>query len=168
MSNKGKVISLCGKIASGKTYYANQLKDKENAIILSVDELTFYLFDNRNGGNYVDLTQRAITYFMFKSVEVAEKGLNVILDIGLWQSEARKDLKEFYVSKGIECEIHYIHIDNESWEKNIEKRNKRIEAGDKGTDFYVTDAMKAKVLSLWEEPTKDEVDVWYNFPNYEE
>ena len=79
----------------------------------------------------------------------------------------RKQFKAFYASKGIECEIHYIDIDDEAWEKNIEKRNKRIEAGDKGTDFYVTEAMKAKVLSLWEEPKKEEIDVWYKFKSEE-
>ena len=29
----GKVILICGKIASGKTYYANQIKEKKNAVI---------------------------------------------------------------------------------------------------------------------------------------
>lgn len=163
MSSKGKVIALCGKVASGKTYYANKLKNHENAIILSVDELTFYLFDNRDGENYVDLTQRAINYFMAKSVELAEKGINIILDIGLWQSSARKQLRDFYTNNGIDCEIHYIDIDDESWENNIENRNKRIEAGNKGTDFYVTASMKKTVLSLWEKPSKDEIDVWYEF-----
>ena len=37
----GKVIAICGKIASGKTYYANQIKEKENAIILNTDEQQF-------------------------------------------------------------------------------------------------------------------------------
>lgn len=163
MANKGKVIALCGKVASGKTYYANQIKEKENAIILSVDELTFYLFDNREGENYVDLTQRAINYFMTQCVELTDKGVNVILDIGLWQSNARKELKEFFASKSIDCEIHYIDIDDQSWKENIDSRNRRITEGNKGTDFYVTESMKATVLSLWEEPKKDEIDVWYKF-----
>ena len=36
-----KIIAICGKICSGKTYYAQSLKDKENAVILSCDELTW-------------------------------------------------------------------------------------------------------------------------------
>ncbi len=35
-----KIIAICGKICCGKTYYANQIKEKEKAIILSCDELT--------------------------------------------------------------------------------------------------------------------------------
>lgn len=163
MDNKGKVIALCGKVASGKTFYAKELKQKENAIILSVDELTFYLFDNRDGEDYVDLTIRATNYFMVKAAELVEKGVNVIFDIGLWQSDVRKNFRHFFNEKGIDCKIHYIDIDDESWEENIEKRNKRIEEGDKGMDFYVKKSMKAKVLENWEKPTKDEVDVWYKF-----
>lgn len=41
-----KIIAICGKICCGKTYYANQIKEKENAVILSCDELTKDLFDN--------------------------------------------------------------------------------------------------------------------------
>ena len=158
---KGKVIVLCGKIASGKTYYANELKDKENAVILGVDELTFYLFDNRNGEDYIDLTKRAIRYFENKAIEIIDKGINVILDIGLWTSKDRKEIREFFKNKGIDIEIHYIEIDDETWLKNIESRNNRIDAGNRGMDFYVSDSLKAIVLNLWEEPSEDEVDVWH-------
>lgn len=36
-----KVFLICGKICSGKSYYAKELKDKYNAVILSTDEVTF-------------------------------------------------------------------------------------------------------------------------------
>jgi len=167
MDNKGKVIVLCGKIASGKTFYANQIKDKENAIILSVDELTFYMFDNRKGEDYTDLTKRAINYFKEKTIDIVNKGVNVILDLGLWSANERKQIKDFFVKKGVNIEVHYIDIDDESWKKNIEKRNKRIDEGNRGMDFYVTETLKEKVLNLWEEPLKEEVDVWYKFENKE-
>ena len=51
-----KVILICGKIASGKSYYAKQLKNKENAIILNTDELTYAMFDNEQGENYMQLS----------------------------------------------------------------------------------------------------------------
>jgi len=156
-----KIILLCGKICSGKTFYANKIKDKEKAIILSIDELTFYMFDNRKGENYTDLSKRAINYFKVKSLDIVDKGINVILDIGLWSSRERREIKEFFNEKGINIEIHYIHIDDISWEKNINERNKRIDEGNRGMDFYVTETLKEKMVKYWEEPTKDEVDVIY-------
>lgn len=44
-----KVIAICGKICSGKTLYSNQIKGKENAVLLSCDELTKDLFNNDLG-----------------------------------------------------------------------------------------------------------------------
>ena len=32
-----KIIALCGKICSGKTFYANKIKERGNAVILSTD-----------------------------------------------------------------------------------------------------------------------------------
>ena len=154
-----KIILLCGKICSGKTFYANQIKDKENAIVLSVDELTFYMFDNKKGENYIDLTRRAINYFKEKSLDIVNKGVNVILDIGLWNSNQRAEIKRFFDEKGVYIELHYIYVDDESWEKNIKERNRRIDKGDKEMDFYVTETLKEKMLKFWEEPAEDEVDV---------
>ena len=39
-----KIIAICGKICSGKSYYSTELRKKENAVILSCDELTDVLF----------------------------------------------------------------------------------------------------------------------------
>jgi len=44
-----KIIAICGKICCGKSYYAKQIKEKENAVILSIDEATYDLIDNEQG-----------------------------------------------------------------------------------------------------------------------
>ena len=36
--NMGKVILICGKICSGKSYYAQKLSKTENAVVLSRSE----------------------------------------------------------------------------------------------------------------------------------
>ena len=53
-----KIIAICGKICCGKTYYANQIKEKEKAIILSCDELTKDLFDNDLGEKHDEMVLR--------------------------------------------------------------------------------------------------------------
>lgn len=161
MFNKGKVIALCGKVASGKSTYAKELRKKENAIIFSVDELTYYMVDNKSGQDYTDLCRRATNYFEMKSAEIADNGGTVIIDIGLWTKNQRVELRNFFESKGIDFEIHYIKVDDDTWMKNIEKRNKRIADGDQGYDFVVGDGLLEKVKRMWEEPSEDEVDVIY-------
>lgn len=39
-----KVILICGKRCSGKSTYAERLRDKNNAVILSVDEIMLGVF----------------------------------------------------------------------------------------------------------------------------
>lgn len=73
----------------------------------------------------------------------------------------RQDVREYFKNKGIDVEIHYIHISDELWKKQIQERNKRVLEGNGGSDFYLDDGLMNKLLSKFEEPTKDEVDVWY-------
>ena len=63
----GKVYLICGKICSGKSYYAKALKEKYNAVILSTDEAT----------------------------EICKAGANVILDWGFWTKENRSDISAY-------------------------------------------------------------------------
>ncbi len=160
---KGKIIAICGKIGSGKTYYANQIKEKENAVILNTDELTYAMFDNEQGEKYTELANRANEYLLKKSVEIAEAGCNVIIDWGFWKAYNRRYTTEYFKSKNINIEWHYIDIDDLCWEENIKERNKKIDEGLNVTDFYVTEGLKKKLLENWETPNKEEIDIWYSF-----
>lgn len=62
-----KVIAICGKICSGKSYYANQMRDKENAVILSKDEATHDLIDNEQGEYYNVFAEKVNKYLMKKN-----------------------------------------------------------------------------------------------------
>lgn len=111
---KGKLIAICGKIASGKSYYANQIKEKENAIILNTDELTYAMFDNEQGDKYTDLANRANEYLLKKAVELVKIGCNVILDWGFWRKYNRGYVTEYFKNENISVEWHYIDIDDTS------------------------------------------------------
>lgn len=156
-----KIIAICGKICSGKSYYANKIKDKENAVILSTDEVTFDLFDNQQGENYDQLASRVNSYLMKKSVELVKVGCNIILDWGFWTSKIREEVSNYYKSHDIQCEWHYIDIDDTTWHKNIDERNKKVLLGEGGSNFYVDDGLLKKVLSQFEVPSKNQIDVWY-------
>lgn len=158
-----KIIAICGKICSGKTYYANQIKEKENAIILSTDEVTYDLIDNEQGEFYDKLCPKVNAYLMKKSVELVNIGCNVILDWGFWTKKQRNEVTEYFKSKNINVEWHYIDIENDLWEENINERNRNVKSGNSGSDFYVDEGLKKKTLDKFEEPSKGEMDVWYCF-----
>ena len=157
----GKIILICGKIASGKSYYAKALKEKENAIIFGIDEATFDLIKNEQGNFYNVFQERVNNYLKKKATEVAIAGTNVILDWGFWTKKEREEITKYFKTKNVHVEWHYVDVDEKTWQKNIAERNKRVEKGNGGSDFYVDEGLMKKLLTMFEEPTKEEIDVWY-------
>lgn len=156
-----KLILLCGKIGSGKSYYAKEFQKTTNAVIISPDEATYELIHNEQGDFYNEFSKRLNEYLKKKVGEIVRAGANVIYERGLWSKKERQDIKEYYKRQDVDCEIHYVCVDDESWKKNIQERNKRIEEGNGGSDFYLDEGLKNKLDSLWEEPSEDEYDVIY-------
>ena len=155
----GKVILVCGKICRGKSYYSKTIKDNLNAVIISPDEATYELINNEQGEFYNIFSERLNKYLTKKVGEIAQAGANVIFERGLWSKKDREQIVKYYRDKNIECEIHYVCVDNETWQQNIAERNKRVEEGNGGSDFYLDEGLMRKLESMWEEPTAVEVDI---------
>ena len=71
-----KVYMTCGKICSGKTTYANKLRQQKKGVVLSVDEITLALFGQDAGENHDDYVARAEKYLFEKSLDIIEVGIN--------------------------------------------------------------------------------------------
>lgn len=154
-----KVIMTCGKICVGKSTYAEKLRKEYNAVILSVDEITLSLFGQDAGENHDTYVERAEKYLFQKSLEIIESGINVILDWGFWMKEERDYARQFYQSRNIACEFHYLNISDEEWRRRREKRNEAIRSKD--TDaYYVDEGLAEKCSFYFQTPTKEEIDVW--------
>lgn len=154
-----KIIAICGEICSGKSYYANQIKEKENAVILSTDEATYDLIDNEQGEFYNVFAERVNKYLMKKAVEIVKADCNVILYWGFWTKAERQETTEYFNQFGIDVEWHYVDIEQSRWQQLIEERNAKIQKGNGGSDFYVDEGLMEKLLSKFEQPTKDEINV---------
>ena len=155
------VFLICVKICSGKTWYARELKRKEQAVILSTDEVTYDLTDNAQGPDYMAFAQRVNRYLLKKTVEMAKAGCNVILEWGFWTKRERQEISDYFRSRNVAFQWHYIDVSDARWQINIEQRNRRILEGNGGWDFYVDEGLYQKVVSLFEVPGREEMDVWY-------
>ena len=114
----GKVILVCGKICSGKSYYSKAIKESLNAVIISPDEATYELINNEQGEFYSIFSERLNKYLTRKVGEIAQAGANVIFERGLWSHKDRKEIRKYYKNSGIDCEIHYVCVDDETWKEN--------------------------------------------------
>lgn len=156
-----KAVLICGRICSGKSRYARQLRRRDRAVILSADEATYYLCGNRQGELCDKLTARVKLYLQKKAADTVGAGCDVILDWGFWTAGERREISGYFSSSGIRYEWHYIDIDKESLAKNIRDRNRLVAAGCGGSDFYVDSAPAQKCDMLFEMPAKAEIDVWH-------
>ncbi len=155
-----KAILICGKIASGKSAYAKKLCEREKAVLLSVDELVLSILGGELGEKHDEITQRVQVYLFNKSLDILRAGSNVLLDWGFWTKERRQAARDFYESRGVDCEFHYIDVPDEVWRRNIEIRNRAVLAGE-AEAYYMDEGLMLKLQSLFEAPEKEEIDVWY-------
>ncbi len=150
-----KVIMTCGMICCGKSTYAKKLQAEQNAVILSVDDITLTLFPDGSGDMHDTYVLRAEQYLLNLSIQILFSGVDVILDWGLWTRAIRNRIRQFYASyEGIKTELHYLRINSEEWKRRIEKRNASYEEA-----YYVDEGLLNKVTTLFEEPSAEEVDV---------
>lgn len=156
-----KVYLICGKICSGKSTYAEQLRIQNNAVLLSTDEITLALFGQHCGDKHDDYVERTQNYLFNKSLELIEVGINVVLDWGFWMKEERDYAREFYNSRNIECEFHYIDISDETWKARLKKRNSEV-LSETTSAYYVDDNLAEKFATIFEVPSEDEIDVIYS------
>ena len=74
-----KVIMTCGMICCGKSTYAKKLQAEQNAVILSVDDITLTLFPDGSGDMHDTYVLRAEQYLLNLSIQILHAGTDVIL-----------------------------------------------------------------------------------------
>lgn len=152
-----KVIMTCGKLCSGKSTYARKLKDELGAVILSIDDLMLALFPEGTGEMHDTYARRTENYLLEQSLQILATGTDVILDWGLWTREQRDRLRAFYAERRAACEVHYLRISKEEWNRRIRQRNER--QGDDPSVYFVDEGLLRKFESIFEEPAAEEADV---------
>lgn len=153
-----KIILLCGKVCSGKSTYANEIKKKNKAVILSCDELMLALFDEQLGDDHKIILQNVKSYLYKLAEQIINANTNVILDFGFWTLSERQKIKLYFANKGIKTELHYLKISQDKWLQLIEKRNESL-CIDKGQSYYIDENMKCILSKRFEEPSNEEISV---------
>lgn len=151
------VILICGKICSGKPIYAEEIRRKYNAVILSCDELTLSLKGEFLPEKHDDICKKFKRYLLDKSCDILNCGVSVILEFGFWTRHERTSVKNFFAERGVAAQLHYIKVSDEIWEKHIQCRNELVK-NHMSNNYFVDEGLKKKSSDLFEEPCGDEID----------
>ena len=119
------------------------------------------MIDNEQGERYDDFSKRVNEYLMKKAIDIVRAGANVILDWGFWSKKERINLTNYYKKYNIPVEWHYVDVTQEKWQDLIKKRNELVASGQGEYSFYFDEELKKKLLDSFNEPSKEEMDIWY-------
>lgn len=158
---KPKAILICGRIACGKTVYAQKLCKEYNAVNLSCDELMLRLFGDTLGTKFDEVSGRCKRYLYDKALEMLGAGANVVLDWGFWSPAERRYARKMFEGQGFDCEVHYVSVSDDVWKKNIAIRNQLVSEG-KCDAYPVDEGLLAKLSAGFHEPQPEEIDVVYD------
>ncbi len=150
-----KIYLFCGKICSGKTYYAKKLAAEKQAMILSCDELMLSVLPEDLGDEYGIYSEKCKSYLHKMAVEMVKAGCNVILDWGFWYQREREEISEFYKSHNVAFEWYYIDTSEEKRRENIRKRNDEV-VKEENQSYFVDEGLFEKCNTLFEVPDEEE------------
>ena len=152
----GRVELICGKVCSGKSTYAETLRQESGGVVLSADRLMLALFPVYLGDRHEEISGKCRAYLLDQAVDLARAGVPVILDWGFWTAESRREATAFFRERDISVRWHYVAVSEAQWLERAAKRNREAPK-----DAYPVDEnLLQKCRELFQEPRREEIDCW--------
>lgn len=150
MKHETTLILFCGLPGSGKTRIAKQLETQTDAIRLCTDDWMADLDIDLHDESFRDLLQHRL-YILAK--ELLAKGVDVILEDGLWSKKERDEKRADARRLGAAVQIHVFDLSPEEQWRRLEHRNNHPAHG----TAAVTHRELQSYFKLFELPTKEEL-----------
>jgi len=151
---------IVGNTGSGKTTYSNELKNKSNGIIFSIDTWnnTLFLADKKPTDGlewFLERIERAEKMIMNLVEQLESSNIDTILDLGLSKFEHREKFRMFAELKGYKLTTHFLDVSKETRLSRVLKRN-----NEKGEtyEFEVSKENFDFMENWFEKPTEKEMD----------
>jgi predicted kinase len=154
-SGTGKVIPtmfvMVGLPAAGKTTRAKERAEAEQALRLTPDEWMIPLFGESMAGGKRNVLEGR---FIWLALDALRKGINVVLDFGVWSRDERTALRFLAASVGASCTIEYLEVDE------VEQRDRRDgrALSDAQTTFLISDDDLSSYRETFQEPDETELE----------
>ena len=143
-----KLIFFCGKMAAGKSTLAKELAAREDAVVLSQDNLLERLFPGEivNIPNYIKFAGRLNSAIGPHVVALLTLGSSVVLDFPGNTRSQRAWFRELFEQAGVEHELHFIDAPDALCKRQLKERSKHLPAGTPWTSEAEFDLIMAHFL----------------------
>ena len=154
MSDKAKLLFLCGKMAAGKSTLSKELAQRENAVLLVEDKLLARLYPGEVATipDYVKYSSRIKDALASHIESLLSKGISVVLDFPGNTRNQRAWFRQLFERAGVDHELHFIDASDELCKRQLRERSKGYPAG----QAWTTDAEFDALTAFFEPPSIDE------------
>jgi predicted kinase len=153
MKRKPIVYLICGFIGAGKTTFAKKLEEKTSAVRITKDEWSIRLIGNDPTiDGYEEWDTKIIELSRDVAFQLAEKGIDVIIDEGFWTKEQRDELRRKIDAIGAKAVLYYVETSIETIRDRVVGRNNNLTK----ESFKISREMLDNYLKYWQPPSEDE------------
>lgn len=153
MRRRPIVYVLCGFIGAGKTTFAKKLEEQTGAVRITKDEWLIRLIGNDPTiEGYEDYDHKIIGLSRDFAFQLAEKGIDVIMDEGFWFREQRDELRRRIDAIGAKEVLYYLDTPIETIRERVAERNRNPTA----ESFTISGELLDSYLKYWQPPGEDE------------
>ena len=153
MKRKPIVYLICGFIGAGKTTFAKTLEKKTGAVRITKDEWSICLIGNDPTiDGYEEWDTKIIELSRDVAFQLAEKGIDVIIDEGFWERETRDEMRKRTDAIGAKAVMYYVETPIESIRDRVVGRNNNLTKD----SFKISREMLDNYLMYWQQPGEDE------------
>ena len=153
-----KVYLICGKICSGKTFFASHLAERLQAVTLSVDHIMLTAGLDCIEDAHEVLVPRIEQFLHQIALALAHCDIPSITDFGYWTAQERVQVRGFFRTRQTPMQWIYMNCDEQAWERNIRLRNQAVIAGTEQA-YYVDAGLRSKIEEQFQPPAPTEMDV---------
>ena len=154
MDRKGKLLFLCGKMAAGKSTLSKALAEREDAVLLILDEFLDQLFPGEivDIAAFVTYSSRIRNALAPHICSLLSRGMSVVLDFPGNTRNQRIWFRQLCQQAGAEHELHFIDASDDVCKRQLRERSKGLPPGTRWT----TDAEFDLITAYFEPPAPDE------------
>src|SRR5437588_597198 len=153
MKRKPIVYLICGFIGAGKNTFAKKLEEKIGAVRITKDEWSIRLIGNDPTiDGYEEWDHKICGLSRDVAFQLAEKGIDVIIDEGFWEKEQRDKMRKRIEEIGAKEVLYYLNTPIETIRERVVGRNSNFTK----ESFKISSEMLDNYLKYWQAPSKDE------------